>query len=114
MVLNVFRLSQPDSAAPFPAETIESLLRGELDALVEIRKGQRSLDFRQRDNGIQPAVALDGESCLCFVSLISALAAKCEVLLILDQGDFGILLGTKVYRVRVGTPRYFLIGEGLG
>ena len=29
--------------------------------------------------------------------LISALAAKCEVLLTLDKGDFGILLGTTVY-----------------
>ena len=46
--------------------------------------------------------------------LISALAAKCEVLLTLDKGDFGLLLGTTVYGMRVHTPRDFLIGEGLG
>lgn len=46
--------------------------------------------------------------------LISALAAKCAVLLTLDKGDFGILLGTKVYGMLVSTPRDFLIGEGLG
>jgi predicted nucleic acid-binding protein len=46
--------------------------------------------------------------------LISALAAKCELLLTLDKGDFGILLGTTVYGMRVNTPRDFLIGEGLG
>lgn len=43
--------------------------------------------------------------------LISALAAKCEVLLTLDKGDFGILLGTRVYGMRVSTPRDFLIAE---
>ncbi len=46
--------------------------------------------------------------------LISALAARSEVLLTLDKGDFGILLGTMVYGMRVSTPRDFLIGEGLG
>jgi len=46
--------------------------------------------------------------------LISALAAKCAVLLTLDKGDFGILLGTTVYGMLVSTPRDFLIGEGLG
>jgi predicted nucleic acid-binding protein len=46
--------------------------------------------------------------------LISALASKCEVLLTLDKGDFGILLGTTVYGLLVSTPRDFLIGEGLG
>ena len=46
--------------------------------------------------------------------LISALAAKCEVLLTLDKGDFGIVLGTTVYGMRVSTPRDFLIGEGFG
>jgi predicted nucleic acid-binding protein len=46
--------------------------------------------------------------------LISALAAKCEVLLTLDKGDFGIVLGTTVYGMRVSTPRDFLIAEGLG
>lgn len=46
--------------------------------------------------------------------LISALAAKCEVLLTLDKGDFGILLGTTVYGMRVSTPRDFLIAEGFG
>ncbi len=46
--------------------------------------------------------------------LISALAAKCAVLLTLDKGDFGILLGTRVYGMLVSTPRDFLIGEGLG
>ncbi len=46
--------------------------------------------------------------------LISALAAKCAVLLTLDRGDFGIMLGTAVYGMWVSTPRDFLIGEGLG
>jgi predicted nucleic acid-binding protein len=46
--------------------------------------------------------------------LISALAAQCEMLLTLDKGDFGMLLGTTVYGMRVDTPRDFLIGEGLG
>ncbi|MEX1115830.1 MAG: hypothetical protein WEB53_11320 [Akkermansiaceae bacterium] len=46
--------------------------------------------------------------------LISALAAKCAVLLTLDKGDFGILLGTTVYGMLVSTPRDFLIAEGLG
>lgn len=46
--------------------------------------------------------------------LISALAAKCEVLLTLDKGDFGILLGTTVYGMLVSTPRDFLIEVGLG
>ena len=46
--------------------------------------------------------------------LISALAAKCAVLLTLDKGDFGILLGTTVYGMRVSTPRDFLIGEKPG
>lgn len=45
--------------------------------------------------------------------LISALASECEVLLTLDKGDFGLLLGTTVYGMRVGTPRDFLIEEGL-
>jgi len=46
--------------------------------------------------------------------LISALAAKCDTLLTLDSGDFGIVLETEVYGVRVGTPRDFLIRAGLG
>jgi hypothetical protein len=46
--------------------------------------------------------------------LISALATECEVLLTLYKGDFGLLLGTTVYGMRVATPRDFLIGEGLG
>jgi hypothetical protein len=46
--------------------------------------------------------------------LISALAAKCHTLLTLDTGDFGIVLGTEVYGMRVGTPRDFLIRAGLG
>lgn len=46
--------------------------------------------------------------------LISALAAKCQVLLTLDKGDFGILLGTKVYGMLVTTPRAFLEDQGLG
>ncbi len=46
--------------------------------------------------------------------LISALAAKSEVLLTLDKRDFGILLGTTVYGMLVSTPRDFLIGQGLG
>lgn len=46
--------------------------------------------------------------------LISALASRCDVLLTLDKGDFGIILGTTVYGMRVDTPRDFLIREGLG
>jgi hypothetical protein len=46
--------------------------------------------------------------------LISALAAECEALLTLDKGDFGILLGTTVYGMRVSTPRDFLVSQGLG
>lgn len=46
--------------------------------------------------------------------LISALAAKCNVLLTLDTGDFGIVLDTKVYGMAVRTPRSFLIEQGLG
>lgn len=46
--------------------------------------------------------------------LISAMAAKCHVLLTLDTGDFGILLDTRVYGMLVTTPRSFLIGQGLG
>lgn len=46
--------------------------------------------------------------------LISALAAKCDTLLTLDTGDFGILLGTEVYGMRVATPRDFLIRKRLG
>jgi predicted nucleic acid-binding protein len=46
--------------------------------------------------------------------LISALAAKCNVLLTLDTGDFGIIIDTKVYGMLVTTPRSFLIGQGLG
>jgi hypothetical protein len=36
------------------------------------------------------------------------------VLLTLDKGDFGIVLGTTVYGMRVSTPRDFLISEGFG
>jgi predicted nucleic acid-binding protein len=45
--------------------------------------------------------------------LISALAAKCDTLLTLDTGDFGIVLGTNVYGMTVDTPRDFLIHAGL-
>jgi hypothetical protein len=46
--------------------------------------------------------------------LISALAARCEVLLTLDKADFGLLLETVVYGMQVTTPRDFLIEAGLG
>ena len=46
--------------------------------------------------------------------LISALAAGCEAMLTLDTRDFGLLLGTEVYRMLVTTPRDFLIKAGLG
>lgn len=46
--------------------------------------------------------------------LISALAARCDLLLTLDKGDFGLLLGTEVYGMMVLTPRDFLLGQGLG
>lgn len=46
--------------------------------------------------------------------LISALAAKSDVLLTLDKGDFGLLLGTTVYGMRVSTPRDFLLAADLG
>ena len=46
--------------------------------------------------------------------LISALAAKCDVLLTLDKADFRLLLGTTVYGMLVITPRDFLVHIGLG
>ena len=46
--------------------------------------------------------------------LISALAERCDLLLTLDKGDFGILLGTEVYGMKVLTPRAFLVSQGLG
>ena len=46
--------------------------------------------------------------------LISALAARCDVLLTLDKTDFGLLLETSVYGMRVTTPRDFLIHAGMG
>jgi len=46
--------------------------------------------------------------------LISALAAKSEVLLSLDKADFGPLLGTTVYGMAVSMPRDFLVQYGLG
>lgn len=45
--------------------------------------------------------------------LISALAAECDLLLTLDRGDFGILLNTEVYGMRVETPRDFLLWQGV-
>ena len=45
--------------------------------------------------------------------LISALAARCNVLLTLDTGDFELLLGTEVYGMLVITPRDFLIRQNL-
>lgn len=45
--------------------------------------------------------------------LISALAARSDVLLTLDKADFGLLLGTLVYGMQVSTPRAFLIQAGL-
>ncbi len=44
--------------------------------------------------------------------LISALAARSEVLLTLDKADFGLLLGTLVYGMQVTTPRDFLLQAG--
>ncbi len=46
--------------------------------------------------------------------LISALADRSKVLLTLDTGDFGLLIGTEVYGTLVTTPREFLVREGLG
>jgi len=46
--------------------------------------------------------------------LISALADRSKVLLTLDTGDFGLLIGTEVYGTLVTTPRDFLVREGLG
>ena len=46
--------------------------------------------------------------------LISALAAKSEVLLTLDKADFALLLGTTVYGMVVSTPQDFLVQNGLG
>ncbi len=45
--------------------------------------------------------------------LISALADRSKVLLTLDIGDFGSLLGSEVYGMFVTTPRDFLVREGL-
>ncbi len=46
--------------------------------------------------------------------LITALAEKSEVLLTLDTGDFGLLIGTEVYGLLVTTPHDFLVRAGLG
>ncbi len=46
--------------------------------------------------------------------LISALAERCDLLLTLDNGDFGMLLGKEVYGMKVLTPRDFLVSQGLG
>lgn len=46
--------------------------------------------------------------------LISALAARSDVLLTLDKADFELLLGTLVYGMQVSTPRDFLVQAGLG
>lgn len=46
--------------------------------------------------------------------LISALASECLELLTLNSRDFGIVLGTEVYGMRVSTPRDFLVHAGLG
>ncbi len=45
--------------------------------------------------------------------LISALAARSDVLLTLDKADFGLMLGTLVYGMQVTTPREFLIQKGV-
>lgn len=45
--------------------------------------------------------------------LISALADQSDVLLTLDIGDFGPLLGSAVYGMLVTTPRDFLVREGV-
>ena len=46
--------------------------------------------------------------------LISALASESNCLLTLDIADFGIVLNTSVYGMRVATPRRFLVEQGLG
>ena len=46
--------------------------------------------------------------------LITALAERCDLLLTLDKGDFGMLLGTEVYGMMILTPREFLVSQGLG
>lgn len=46
--------------------------------------------------------------------LISALADRSKVLLTLDTGDFGLLIGTEVYGTLVTTPRDLLVREGKG
>ncbi len=46
--------------------------------------------------------------------LISALASESNYLLTLDLADFGIVLNTIVYGMRVATPRQFLAEQGLG
>ena len=46
--------------------------------------------------------------------LISALASESNYLLTLDMADFGIVLDTNVYGMRVVTPRRFLVEQGIG
>lgn len=46
--------------------------------------------------------------------LISALAARSQVLLTLDTRDFELLIGAEVYGMLVTTPRDFLMRQGLG
>ena len=87
--------------------------------------GKLGTDARQRWPAIKPTVewvpnALTSQRPLLLTEskdkpvLISALAARCEVLLTLDKGDFGILLGTAVYGMKVSTPRDFLLRHGPG
>lgn len=45
--------------------------------------------------------------------LISALADQSDMLLTVDIGDFGPLLGSEVYGMLVTTPRDFLVREGI-
>ena len=46
--------------------------------------------------------------------LISALASESNYLLTLEIADFGIVLNTSVYGMRVATPRQFLVEQGFG
>ncbi len=51
---------------------------------------------------------------MVFLTIIFQKGFPCVVLLTLDLGDFGILLNTRVYGMRVETPRDFLLRQGIG
>jgi len=100
------------SAAYCRAETVKNLAKFEAPAAAHWQNLQNRIDWVPNALTTKRPLLLTASKDKPV--LISALAAKCDTLLTLDTGDFGILLGTEVYGMKVGTPRDFLIREGLG